>query len=181
MWGKTIKGRGYVKFPWGSPWTMMLWKRMHAVRYLVCAGLDYWIMLQDGRNPFPWHGSLNQWVHKMRHCCGWGGWSMRKLEPIARLSIRRANMVKRGLMYSKQKWKWMLISLWKNENIGSYVGYYEELNWGFCSRSSRWQPSCHPSMMCLKYCYLYIPLWAEDVRGGDWGVQTPWGLLPFKL
>ena len=33
---------------------------------------------------------------------------MRKLEPIARLNIRRPNMVKQGLVYSKQNRKWML-------------------------------------------------------------------------
>ena len=30
-------------------------------------------------------------------CCGWREWSVHKLEPIARLNIRRPNMVKRDL------------------------------------------------------------------------------------
>ena len=128
---------------------------MHVDRYLVYAGLDYRIMSQDGRNAFHWHGLLNLWVHKMRCCCGWRGWSMRKLEPIARLKIRRPNMVKQRLMYSKQNWKWVLTRLWKNENIGSYVGYYKELNRGFCSGRSGSQLPCHPSIMCTKLLLLY--------------------------
>ena len=31
-------------------------------------------------------------------------------------------MVKRGRMYSKQNWKWMLARLWENENVVSKVG-----------------------------------------------------------
>ena len=59
------------------------------------------------------------------------GCSMRKFEPIARLNIRRPNMVKWGLVYSKQNSKWMLARLRKDENIGSNVGYYEELDRDF--------------------------------------------------
>ena len=33
---------------------------MYMGRYLVYARLDYRIMLQDGRNAFPWQGLLNK-------------------------------------------------------------------------------------------------------------------------
>ena len=36
---------------------------------------------------------------------------MRKLEPMAKLNIRKPNMVKLGLVYSKQNLKWMLTML----------------------------------------------------------------------
>ena len=131
---------------------------MHVGKYLVYAGLDYRIKSQDCRNVFLWLELLNWWVYKMRRCCGWRGWSMRKLEPGARLNIRRANMVKQGLMYSKQNWKWMLTRLWNNENIGSYIDSYEESNSDFRGGSSRSQPPCHPSMLyskLLQFLYTY--------------------------
>ena len=173
---------------------------------------------------------------------------MRELEPIARFNIRSPNMVKRGLTCSKQNWKWMLTRLWKNENIASYVCYYEESYWGFLGGSLGSQPPCHLSMTRLKLLLsIYLhglgmlqswaselvikmeqkikqkrggcrvgdnengigcgkPKWREkvlwqgekftrlllgvmDVKlarlivtlGGDWGVQAPWDLLPFKL
>ena len=68
-------------------------------------------------------------------------------------------MVKWLLMYSKQNRKWMLMRLLKNENFGSYVGYYEESNWGFSGGSSGSQPPCHASMMCSKlllFLYTYM-------------------------
>ena len=34
-WGKTTRGRGYVKFPWGPPWTMVLWKPWNEYRRLA--------------------------------------------------------------------------------------------------------------------------------------------------
>ena len=83
-------------------------------------------------------------------CCGWPGWSVQKSEPISRLNIRRPNMVKQGLMYWKQNWKWMLERSWKNENIGSYVGHCEEPNRVLRSRSAAPQPPCHPSMLSAK-------------------------------
>ena len=43
---------------------------------------------------------------------------MRKLEPIARLNIRRPNMVKRGLTYSKQNLDHMLPTT--RNRIGAY-------------------------------------------------------------
>ena len=50
----------------------------------------------------------------------------------------------------------------KNENIGSYVDYYEESNQGFCGGSSRSQPLCHPLMISQTSCYFYKPIQAED-------------------
>ena len=98
----------------------------------------------------------------MRRCCDWWGWSVRKLEHIARLNIRRPNMVKPALMYLKQNWKWMLTRLWKNENIGQYIGYSKESNRGFRGGRSRSQPPCSPS--CFRnYSYFCIEARAEDV------------------
>ena len=91
---------------------------MHVGNFLVHARLDYWILSQECRNTLPWHKLLNWWVHKIRRCCGWRGWSKRKVEPIARPNTWRPNLVKRGFMYSKQNWKWMLVRLWKNKNVG---------------------------------------------------------------
>ena len=91
----------------------------------------------------------------MRRCCGWWGWSVRKFEPSARLNIRRTNMVKGERMYSKQNWKWMLARLWKDENIGSYVGYSRKSNQGFCSGSLTSSPPCHPLLLCWKLLLLY--------------------------
>ena len=31
-WGKTTRGRGYVNFPWGPPWMMVLWKPWNEYR-----------------------------------------------------------------------------------------------------------------------------------------------------
>ena len=136
-WESSELGRWAVRLPMNNA---AMETGMHVGRYLVYAGLDCEIMSQDGRNAFPWHGLLNYWVHKMRRCCDWGEWNVRKLEPIARLNIRRPNMVKRGLMYLKQNWKWMLTRLWKNETIGLYVGYSKESNPGFRGGRSRSQP-----------------------------------------
>ena len=44
---------------------------------------------------------------------------MRKLEPIERLNIRRPNMVKRGLTYSKQNLSHMLATT--RNRTGPYV------------------------------------------------------------
>ena len=84
---------------------------------------------------------------------------------IRRPNIRRPNMVKRGLMYSKKNWKWMLARLWKNENIGSYVNFYEESN--FCGGSPGSQLPCHPSIMCSK-----LLLFLYNYTG--WGCCKVW-------
>ena len=134
-------------------------------RSLVHARLDYWIMSQDCRNAFPWHELLNNWwIHKMRPCSGWQwqGCSMQKLEPIARLNIRKPNMVKRGRMYSKQNWKWMLARLWKDEYIASYVGYSRESSQCFCSGSLTSQPPCYSKLMCSKL--LLCPIWLYGLK-----------------
>ena len=81
---------------------------------------------------------------------------MRKLEPIASLCIRRPNMVKRGLVYSKQNWKWIE---WKS---GLCVGYYEESKQCFHDGSSRSKPLCYRQWCVQNYCYFYIV-----VRAGD--------------
>ena len=133
-------------------------------RSLVHARLDYWIMSQDCKNAFPWHELLNWWIHKMRPCSGWQwqGCSMQKLEPIARLNIRRLIMVKQGCMYSKQNWKWMLARLWKDENIASYVGYSRELGHCFCNGSFMSQPPSHSKLMCSKL--LLCPIWLYELK-----------------
>ena len=133
---------------------------MHVGRYLVYVGLDCGIMSQDGRNAYPWHRLLNQRVHKMRCCCDWRGWSVQKLEPIERLNIGRPNMVKRGLMYLKQNWKWMLTRLWKNENIGLAT---PKNRTGASAVEGRDHNHHATYQWCVRnYSYFYIPVWAED-------------------
>ena len=183
----------------------------------------------------------------MRRCCDWRGWSVRKLEAIERLNIRRPNMVRRGLMYLKQNWKWMLTRLWKNENIG--LATPKNRTRASAVRGRDYNHHATYQWCVRNYSYFYIPVRAEDAvkltskeidkngrenqtktrwvwsgrhnengmgcgkrkwwekvlwwgekfprlllrvmdvklaglivtLGGDWGVQAPWELMPFKL
>ena len=183
----------------------------------------------------------------MRRCCGWRGWSVRKLEVIERLNIRRPNIVRRGLIYLKQNWKWMLTRLWKNDNIvlatpknrtgASAMGgrdYNHHATYQWCGRNysyfyipvraedavklsskeidkngrqnqtkTRWVWSGRHNENCMgcgKRKWWEKVLWrggkfprlllgVMDVKlaglivtlGGNWGVQAPWELMPFKL
>ena len=146
MWGKDGQKEGVCKIP------MRLPMKNGAMETVECMWVDIWCMLdwiiglcqQDCRNAFPRHGSLNQRAYKMRRRYGWRRLSMRKLEPIARLNIRRPNKMKGGLLYPKQNWKSLVTGLWNNENIGSYVGYYKKSNLGYHGGSLGSQPPCYP-------------------------------------
>ena len=96
----------------------------------------------------------------MRHCCDWWGWSMQKLEPIERLNIGRPNMVKQGLMYLKQSWKWMLTRLWKNANIGLAT---PKNRTGTSAVGGRAHNHHATYQWCVRnYSYFYIPVRDED-------------------
>ena len=84
---------------------------------------------------------------------------MQKFEPIARLNIIIPNMVKQGLMYSKQNLKWMLGIFLKNENIGSYAGYTRKRT-GVSAAESSCQ-NHHAVFENISMFYILIP--AENV------------------
>ena len=118
----------------------------------------------------------------MRHCCDWWGWSMQKLEPIERLNIGRPNMVKQGLMYLKQSWKWMLTRLWKNANIGLAT---PKNRTGTSAVGGRAHNHHATYQWCVwNYSYFYIPLRAEgavklsskeiDKNGTENQTKTRW-------
>ena len=87
---------------------------------------------------------------------------MRKLEHIARLNIRRPNMVKQGLVYSKQNQKLMLTRLQKNENIGLYVGFYKESNRASATRARDMNHHATRQWCVQNHSYFYIAIRAED-------------------
>ena len=85
-----------------------------AMETVECIWVDIWCMLdwviglchKTAEMHFPGMGCSTSetllWLTEME-CV--------KIEPITRLNIRRPNMVKRGLVYSKQNRKWMLTRL----------------------------------------------------------------------
>ena len=58
-----------------------------------------WILSQNCRNTLSLlkiSHCLALGVCKMRHCCGWRGWNVWKLEPIARINMRKQNVCTRS-------------------------------------------------------------------------------------
>ena len=84
MRGKTVRGRGYVKFPMNDG----------AMETVECMWVDIWCMLD-------WIIGLCHKTAEM-HFPGMSCSTSCKNINIRRPNIRKPNMVKRGLMYSKK-------------------------------------------------------------------------------
>ena len=120
MWGNTFRGGGTCKNPWDSLRMISVYDGLMETAMLNTCSWTFsacQIGLLNLVTKLKKYTSLG--VHKTRRSYGWWGWTKWNFEPAARFSIWWHNLVKRGFMYSKQNWKWMLARLWKNENIGS--------------------------------------------------------------
>ena len=112
MWGSVVEaseGRDLWK-PCETP-HMVLWKLLNTCGWifgLVHARLGCWII----RNTLPWHITA-QLVSAQQNeiLLRLAGMNYVKIRTHARLKIWWHNIVKQGIMYLKQSWKWMLARL----------------------------------------------------------------------
>ena len=153
MWGKIVRGMGEgvcetpVRLPMSDG----------AMETVECMLVDIWCMLdwiirlclKTAEIHFPGISCSTS------ECTKWDtvvadGMKYARIRTHCKAKHGRPNMVKRGRMYSKQNWKWMLSRLWKNENIGPYVSCSWEPNLGIRGSSSTSQPPCHSLLLWSK-------------------------------